>query len=70
VVVFEEWCAPPIKRLCQALKTELRKWGYPFTVLKPNNLPHQLPPEVQQAYDLAMRELTGEDDDGARDPDE
>lgn len=61
VVIFEDWLAPPVKNLCKAVKAELKKWSYPFTTMKPNNLPPQLPPEVQAIYDAKLRELTEED---------
>lgn len=62
MVVFEDWLAPPVKKLCQAVKTELRKWQYPFNTQKPNNLPPQFPPEVAELYQTKLNEL--------REPDE
>jgi hypothetical protein len=62
-VMFEDWLTAPFKRLCHGIKSELRRWRYPFNTLKPNNLPRQLPPEVQALYDAKLAELTEEDED-------
>lgn len=67
MVVFEDWLAPPIKKLCSAVKTEFRKQGFQFKTEKPNNLPTVFPPEVDEIYERAVAELRGEDE-GAEDP--
>jgi superfamily II DNA or RNA helicase len=63
MVYFEDWMATPIKKLCSAVKTELRKWGYNFSVLKPNNLPTELPPEADAAYEAMFSQLTKIEED-------
>lgn len=65
-VVFEDWLCPPVKNLCHALKTELRKWKYTFDVTKPNNLPTTLPADVKERYDRAV-EAERDADDGEDD---
>lgn len=65
-VVFEDWLCPPLKKLCQGLKSTLRRWSYPFTTMKPNNLPTDFPPEVVEAYEAQLRALRDEPDDGSR----
>jgi superfamily II DNA or RNA helicase len=62
MVTFEEWLMPPTKKLCGAVKTELKKWGFPFTTLKPNNLPVDLPADIQALYDTKFTELTAEEE--------
>jgi len=63
VVIFEDWLAPPLKKLCQSLKHELKTWNYPFNTVKPNDAPKQLPPEVLEAYRTTMQELSKEKED-------
>jgi superfamily II DNA or RNA helicase len=58
-VVFEDWLAPPIKNICRAMRTELRKSKYAFTVVKPNNVLLELPAEVDEIYERTAAELWG-----------
>jgi superfamily II DNA or RNA helicase len=72
VTMFEDWLAPPLKTLCQALKSTLREWKYHFDVVKPLKLPEALPPEVQAAYDQVARsfatiDVAAREDDGGED---
>lgn len=62
MVTFEEWLMPPTKKLCGAVKTELKKWGFVFSTLKPNNLPTTLPADIQALYDTKYAELTAEEE--------
>jgi superfamily II DNA or RNA helicase len=57
MVVFEDWMAPPIKTMCNALKRELKSWGFKFSTIKPNNAPQVLPPEIREIYDRVSAEL-------------
>lgn len=69
MVVFEDWMAPPIKTMCNALKGELKRWGFKFSTIKPNNLPQVLPAEVREIYDRVSAELDpdGDEAEGAED---
>ncbi len=65
MVVFEDWVAPPLKRLCGAIRTSLRQWGFEFNVFKPSDMPvpDTLPKDVQAAYDAELAVLTDEEED-------
>ena len=63
VVIFEDWLAPPLKKLCQSLKHELKLWKYPFNTVKPNDVPQQLPPELSEIYRTAMQALAKEEEE-------
>jgi hypothetical protein len=62
VVIFEDWMCPPLKRMCLHIKSILREWSYDFKVTNPPRFPLLLPPEVQAAYDDALRQLPDRDD--------
>jgi superfamily II DNA or RNA helicase len=51
MVIFEDWMNPPLKNLCKALRTELRKWKYPFSNVKPVPLMPPLPSDVSERYE-------------------
>ena len=62
MVVFEDWMNPPLKRLCQSLKSSLKSWRYPFETVRPEQLSQDLPVEVKAAYDRAFKALPSRGD--------
>ena len=56
-VVFEDWLNAPLKRIVQSLKHDLKKWGFKYNVVKPNNMPREFPPDIERLYDAAFKEL-------------
>lgn len=69
MIVFEDWMAPPLKRLCGSIRTSLRHWGFEFEVFKPAafEVPPGLPPDVQAIYDAEFAALKEEEDDSEDD---
>lgn len=57
MLVFEEWTVPTLLNMTRGLKTNLKKWGYGFETLRPENYPTTLPPEVQREYERVARGL-------------
>lgn len=57
MVVFEDWLTPPVKKLCQALRSSLKEWGYQFDNLKPTTYPKELPTDLKELYDRAYAGL-------------
>ena len=57
MTVFEDHNTPPLKQLCNTLRTNLKEWGFSFQTLPPSQLPLTLPPEVKKAYDTAFSNL-------------
>jgi superfamily II DNA or RNA helicase len=69
MVVFEDWMAPPLKKLCSSIRTSLRHWGFKFDVFKPSDfeVPNHLPSDVQAVYDAEFKSLKEEEDDSEYD---
>lgn len=66
MVVFEDWQTRPLRKLCQALKSNLRTWSFDFDTVPPQMMPSELPPEVRNSYELTFKQLEEEgleDDD-------
>ena len=56
MIVFEDWLAPPLRKLCQRVKGSLREWGFPFDTLRPEPT-EPLPSKQQRLYDAKFAEL-------------
>lgn len=50
MVAFDDWTVPSLRKLCMALKSILRKWGYEFETLSPSKFPTELPKELEAIY--------------------
>lgn len=57
MVVFEDWLTPSLRKLCLALKQNLREWDFEMDTLKPANLPTTLPDDVVENYAKAYADL-------------
>jgi superfamily II DNA or RNA helicase len=61
MVVFEDWLAPPLRKLCQSVKSSLREWAFDFETIRPDQLPLELPANIQSKYDSALAKIEGEE---------
>jgi superfamily II DNA or RNA helicase len=61
MVIFEDWGVLPLRKMCQAMKSLLREWGFTFEIQPPIKMP-DIPAEVKEAYDRAIKQLPGDDD--------
>lgn len=57
MIVFEDTLCPPLRKMCQGIKSILKEWNFVFQSLPPMKMPASLPPEVREKYDLAYAEL-------------
>lgn len=57
MVVFDDYLIPAFRRMCGSIKGSLKGWHYKFESLKPLQVPKELPPEIQAAYDNAFPKL-------------
>lgn len=65
MVVFEDWTSKPLHRLCGAIRSTLRHWGYAFSSFKPIAMPvpDELPPDVRTFYEAQLAVIKAEEDD-------
>lgn len=64
MIIFEDWMAPPLKKLCANVRGTLKQRGFQFSIIKPNELqiPTYLPKEVADEYQAAMAEYETDKD--------
>jgi hypothetical protein len=65
MVIFEDWMNPPAKGLCKSIRSELRRWAYPFTTNKPLNVRIPFPADALRRYREVEADLKEEEKEDA-----
>lgn len=66
MVVFEDTAIPPLRKMCQSMKSILRSWHFAFQVTHPARF-GSLPDDVRSRYNAVLASLPARGDDDADD---